>query len=280
MFALFTLYPVARTIQISFTDMEFLRPGTTSFVGVDNYAEALGVHADPARRDPNARLALWNTLRFTLMFLPLHVLLPIPVAFLIDRLRHPAFMRVVSFLPVVVSGAVTAVLWTTLYHPTYGPLSHIAGSIGLGNGNLLAERSTAMPALVAMDVWHGFGFAVMLYLVRLAAIPNELYEAAAIDGAGPWRTFCSITLPLLRPAAYLVTILGLIGCLKVFAPMFIMTEGGPANSTLSSVMYIYQTAFRFGNLRFGYAAAMAVMLALIIMAFAIASSRLNKPVDA
>lgn len=279
MFGLLTFYPIARTVQMSLTDLEFIQPEKSGFIGLDNYREALGIHPEASYNDEKARLAFANTLRFTAMFLPLYIILPMPIAFLIDRLRRQVAMRVATFLPVVVSGAVVAVLWTTLYHATYGPFTAIARKIGFADVNFLAQKATAMPSLVAMGVWHGMGFNVLLYLVRLAAIPDDLYEAAAVDGANRWQTFWGITVPLLRPAIYLVTVLGLIGSLKVFGPMFIMTDGGPANSTLSLVMYIYQTAFRFGNLRFGYAAAMAVILAIVIMTFAILSSRLNRPVD-
>ena len=271
LFGLFTLYPVARSVQMSFQDYEFLRPGQTRYIGLGNYAEGLA--------DEKTHLAFRNTLYYTLLFLPPFILLPLPVAFLIDRLRRQVFMRVVTFLPVVVSGAVVSVLWITLYHSSYGPFTAIVQKVFGVKVNFLGEVATAMPSLVAMSVWHGFGFNVLLYLVRLAAIPDELYEAASVDGATRGKTFWHVTLPLLRPAIYLVTVLGLIGSLKVFGPMFIMTAGGPKNSTVSLVMYIYQTAFTFGNLRFGYAAALAVMLAIVIMAFAIASSRLNRPVD-
>jgi len=271
MFGLFTLYPVARSIQMSFQDYAFLRPGEATYIGLGNYAEGLS--------DEKAHLAFGNTLYYASMFLPLYILLPLPVAFLIDRLRRQAFMRVVTFLPVVVSGAVVSVLWVTLYHDTYGPFTAIAQNVFGIKVRFLGDAVTAMPSLVAMAVWHGFGFNVLLYLVRLAAIPDELYEAASVDGATRFKTFWHITVPLLRPAIYLVMVLGLIGSLKVFGPMFIMTGGGPKNSTLSLVMYIYQTAFQFGQLRFGYAAALAVMLAIVIMAFAMASSRLNRPVD-
>jgi multiple sugar transport system permease protein len=136
-----------------------------------------------------------------------------------------------------------------------------------------------MPSLAGMAIWHGLGFNVLLYLVRLANIPPELYEAAAVDGAGRWNTFRHITIPLLRPAIFMVLILGLIGSLKVFGPMMIMTDGGPQNSTLSIVLYIYKTAFIFGNMRFGYAAAVAIMMGIFIMTIAICASRLNRSVE-
>jgi multiple sugar transport system permease protein len=225
------------------------------------------------------------------------------VAFLIDRLvRGQAFMRVTTFLPIVVSGAVIAVLWKMMYDPTIGPFSvfskwllgsggvvdqlgsRLVGAEHLGwtevfDQGLLGNRNTAMPSLAFMSVWHGLGFNVLMYLVTLANIPNDLYEAAAVDGATRWGTFRHVTLPLLRPAIYLVTVLGAIGSLKVFGPMFIMTGGGPANSTVSLVLYIYQIAFTFGYMRFGYAAALAFLLAIVVLVFAITASRLNRPVD-
>ena len=270
-FGLFTAYPVLRTIQMSLQNYDFLRPHEAAYIGLGNYKEA-------AFGDPTARTALRNTLYFTLLFLPPYVLLPLPIAFLIDRLRRQTFMRVVTFLPVVVSGAVVAVLWTTFYHAN-GPLMAAARSLGFTKVDFLGAPAMAMPSLVAVCVWHGLGFNVLLYLVRLASIPGELYEAAAVDGARGRDVFWGVTLPLLRPAIYLVTVLGLIGSLKVFAPMFIMTDGGPGDSTLSAVMHIYKTAFKYGDLRFGYAASMAVMLAVIITACAMVSSRLDRPVD-
>jgi ABC-type sugar transport system permease subunit len=270
-FGVFTAYPVLRTIQMSFLNYDFLGGGDSTFIGLGNYWEALG-------RDPRAWTAFKNTLYFTLIFLPPYVLLPLPVAFLIDRLRRQTFMRIVTFLPVVVSGPVVAVLWVTFYDAR-GPLVALSKDLGFGQMAFLGSPKTAMPALAAMSVWHGLGFNVLLYLVRLASIPSELYEAAAVDGARGIDVFWRITRPLLRPAVYLVTVLGVIGSLKVFAPMFIMTDGGPGDTTLSSVMYIYKTAFNYGDLRFGYAAAMAVMLAVVITGFALVSSRMDRPVD-
>lgn len=271
LFGLFTLYPIGRSVQMSFQDFEFVDPDNAPYAGLKNYEEAVA--------DPIARTAMWNTLRFVFMFLPVHILLPIPIAFLIDRLRRQVVMRVATFLPVVVSLAVTSVLWTTLYHPNFGPLTAVARWLGFQDVKFLGDQTTAMPSLVAMTIWHGLGFSVLLYLVRLANIPNDLYEAAAVDGAKRSQILWYVTLPLLRPAMYLVTVLGLIASLKVFGPMFIMTEGGPANTTLSMVLYVYRQAFTTRDLRFGYAAAMAVLLALVIMAFAIGARRLNRPVE-
>jgi ABC-type sugar transport system permease subunit len=270
-FGLFTAYPVFRTIQMSFQDYDFLRPREAAYIGFGNYREA-------ALSDPTAQRALRNTLYFTLLFLPPYVLIPLPIAFLIDRLRRQTFMRVATFLPVVVSGAVVAVLWTTFYDAR-GPLIAMARALGFSGLDFLGSAAMAMPSLAVVAVWHGLGFNVLLYLVRLASIPPELYEAAAVDGARGGDIFWRVTLPLLRPATYLVTVLGLIGSLKVFAPMFIMTDGGPGDSTLSAVMYIYKTAFKYGDLRFGYAASMAVMLAAIITACAVLSSRIDRPAD-
>ena len=156
-----------------------------AFIGFGNYWEAI-------HRDPRAWSAFRNTLYFTLLFLPPYVLLPLPVAFLIDRLRRQTLMRVVTFLPVVVSGPVVAVLWVTFYDAR-GPLVALSKDLGFGQITLLGSPKTAMPALAAMSVWHGLGFNVLLYLVRLASIPSELYEAAAVDGARGIDVFWRIT---------------------------------------------------------------------------------------
>jgi len=347
LFGVFTAYPILRSVQLSFMDYEFLRPQEAKYIGLDNYREALSASPDKSKNDQKVVQTLGNTLYFAVLFLPPYVLLPIPIAFLIDRLKKgQAFMRVATLLPIVVSGAVIAVLWVTIYDSTYGlllgagqmlgsawrgvlwaalplpaaflayslfrraiswqraagiagvmaaalaalwllmmnprigPLALLGGQITeLAKLNVLGTKETAMPSLVVMSVWHGFGFNVLMYLVTLASIPPELYEAASVDGATGYRTFWNVTLPLLRPAVYLVTVLATIGSLKVFGPMFIMTGGGPANSTISVVLYIYQTAFQFGYLRFGYAAALAFLLAFVVLAFALLASRLNRPVD-
>lgn len=306
LFLVFTAYPISRSIQLSTMDYELIRPEHAKFVGLDNFKEALSLYGDPKKDDKKIPLTLGNTLRYVMLFLPGYVLLPIPIAFLIDRLRRgQVFFRVLTFLPIVVSGAVISVLWVTIYHPTYGPLAgpiagwdsfldgvrdwfrgqgwqwceSLVGYLYLPKAGLLADPTSAMPSLAAMAIWHGFGFNVLLYLVALANIPGELYEAAEVDGATRAQVFRRVTLPLLRPGIYLVSVLGLIGSLKVFGPMFIMTGGGPQNTTVSVVMYIYQTAFTFGNLRMGYAAAMALLLAVVILFFAVTASKLNRPVD-
>jgi len=279
LFGTFIAYPVLRAFQLSFTSFEFLRPERSEFVGLANYAEIL--------RDPRAVSSFLNTLYFTLLYLPLAVVLPLLVAMLIDRVRRGKMVfRTVNFIPVVVSVAVVSVIWMWLYNPNYGLLNSflrrvadLTGSewiAGLTSWNWLGQSSTAMPALAAMCVWHQIGFNMLLYLVGLARIPKELYEAARIDGAGPVSEFWHITLPLLRPMIFLVFLLGLIGSLKVFGQMYIMTSGGPADATQSYVLYLYKIAFRYGHARFGYASALGYALALVIFVVSLISFRFRR----
>jgi multiple sugar transport system permease protein len=279
LFGAFIAYPILRALQLSFTSFEFLRPEQSRFVGLANYAEILG--------DARAIESFVNTLYFTLLYLPPAVILPLLVAVLIDRARRGrVFFRTANFIPVVVSVAVVSVIWMWIYAPNYGllkgALRWLAGATGSqwlaenAGWNWLGESSTAMPAIAAMCVWHGMGFNMLLYLVGLARIPDELYEAARIDGAGAFSEFAHITLPMLRPTIFLVALLCLIGSLKVFGQMYIMTGGGPADTTQSYVLYLYKVAFRYGYARFGYASALGYALALVIFLVSLASFRLRR----
>jgi multiple sugar transport system permease protein len=142
--------------------------------------------------------------------------------------------------------------------------------------NWLSDPKLAMPAIVAMCVWHGLGFNMLLFLVGLQRISPELHEAALVDGATGWQAFRGITLPLLKPTIFLVGLLAMIGALKVFGQMFIMTGGGPGDSTLSMVLYLYNIAFRYGKFRFGYASALAWALAAFIFVVSVISFQLSK----
>ena len=253
LFGTFIAYPIVRAFQLSFTSFEFLRPERSRFIWFD------------------------NTLYFTLLYLPLAIVFPLLVAVLIDRMRRGRiFFRTVNFIPVVVSISVVSVIWMWVYNPNYGLLNGFLRSLaGVETGrNWLGDTSTAMPAIAVMCVWHQVGFNMLLYLVGLARIPDELYEAARIDGAGPVKEFTHITLPLLRPMIFLVFLLGLIGSLKVFGQMYIMTGGGPADATQSYVLY--KVAFRYGHARFGYASALGYALALVIFVVSLVSFRFRR----
>jgi len=303
-FGTFAIYPILRSLYLSFLDYEFLRPEQIRWIGLGNYAEIIRddrVTAWPGLVLPEAPLsiweiifypllviwltinapggAFWNSLRFTLMYVPATLLLPLFLAVLIERAgRLSTLFRTLNFIPVVVSVAVVSIIWVWIYHPEYGVLNTLIRMVpGLGEGyTWLSDPKLAMPSIAAMCVWHGLGFNMLLYLVGLQRIPLELTEAARVDGATGWQAFRSITLPLLRPTIFLIGLLAAIGALKVFGQMFIMTGGGPADSTLSMVLYLYNIAFRYGRFRFGYASALAWALAAFIFAVSLVSFRLSR----
>lgn len=273
-FAVMIGYPVLRSFYLSFFDYTLLDPDAATFVGLRNYARLFTRAQD--------YLAFWHTLYFTLLYVPLAAGLALPVAILLNELRRGStIVRTLIFTPVVVSLAVSAVMFSLLYNPTFGLVHHLivqavgvlnAASRWLGGSDVtmapvngvLGDARWAMPAVVLMSLWNGFGFNVILYLVGLQRIPDDLYEAAAIDGAGGWRTFWHITLPQLRPTLYLVVLLGLIGALKVFGQPFILTSGGPHDATQTLVMRLYSLAFLYGKFQLGYASALAYALACFI----------------
>jgi len=289
LFALMIVYPIARSFYLSFFDYSILEPDAARFVGLGNYAKLL---AQKQNRDP-----FWHTLYFTAIFVPPFVVLALLVAMMLNGLKRGAVaLRTVIFTPVVVSLAVSAVLWTLFYNPAFG-LAHslLAGAIGATNwvaallgagpvgaapaGGVLADSRWAMLGIAVMCLWNGIGVNIILFLVGLQRIPEELYEAAVVDGASGWRRFWHITLPQLSPTIYLVVLLSLIGAFKLFGQPFIMTGGGPEDSTLTYVMRLYNLAFRYGRFQLGYASALAYALALFIFAISLLVRKLNRPVE-
>ncbi len=298
LFAAFSLYPILRALAWSFTDMTLLAPESARWVGLQNYAEAF---RDPELfGPPGGTGAFWNTLRFAAWLLPGYIVIPLLLAAMLDRItRGQVLLRTAIFVPVIISMAVAAVIWVLIYDQNYG-LVNLA-ILHLRNGanalvslvsrdpapfftfdppNWLGEQGWAMPALAIMSFWNGMGLNVLLFLVGLNRIDPQLYEAAHVDGAGPVRQFLSVTLPMLRPTTYLVVLLSVIGALHVFGQMYIMTQGGPANSTQSYVMYLYKVAFSpMRNCEFGYASALAFILAGGIFVLSALSQRFNRAAE-
>lgn len=298
LFAAFSLYPILRALAWSFTDMTLLAPESARWVGLQNYTDAF---RDPELfGPPGGTGAFWNTLRFAAWLLPAYIIIPLLLAAMLEKItRGQVFLRTALFVPVILSMAVAAVIWVLIYDQNYGILNlailHLRTGLNalvslltrspdayftFSPPNWLGEQAWALPALAMMSFWNGMGLNVLLYLVGLNRIDTELYEAAHIDGAGTVRQFLAITLPMLRPTVYLVVLLSGIGALHVFGQMYIMTQGGPANSTQSYVMYLYKVAFSpMRNCEFGYASALAFLLAVGIFVLSAASQRLNKTAD-
>ena len=269
--ALFFAGPVVAGFALSLTDFDIYAigdPATLRFTGLRNYRLLLG--------DPLFWTALRNTLFFVAVGGPLSIALSLVAALLVNAraARARGLFRTLYFLPVVATLVAVALVWRALYHPRVGPLAELFGALGLAPVDWLGDPRTAMPALVAMAVWKNFGFNLVIFLAGLQGIPERLYEAARIDGAGPWRQLRHVTLPMLAPTFLFVSLSTAIGYFQLFAEPYVMTNGGPSDATLSIVLLMYREGFRWWNL--GYAAAVAFVLFLLILLVGLLQLRLRR----
>ena len=260
---LFYLIPVAGAVVLSLTDFDIYSIGNaanTRFVGLANYQTLIG--------NPLFWRALTNTLYFSLVGGPLTILVALAAALLLNAklARFKPLFRTIYFAPVVTTIVAVAVVWRYVYNPRVGLLNQFLAAVGIAPVDWLGDPHWAMPALILLAVWRGFGYAAVIFLAGIQNVPEELYEAARIDGAGPVRQFWHVTLPELGPTFVFVGVITAIGFLQVFAEPYVMTpEGGPLNSTLTVVMLMYREGFRWWNM--GYAAAVAfVLFALVAIA--------------
>lgn len=256
---LFFFLPAAAGFLLSLTDFDLYALGdlhNLRFVGFHNFAAVL--------RDPLFWTALGNTLYFSLVGGPLTVAVSLGAALLVNAkaARFKPLFRTVYFAPVVTTLVAVAIVFRFLYHPHFGALNRALALFGIPAIDWLGDPRWAMPAIILLAVWKNFGYNMIIFLAGLQAIPEELYEAAKIDGAGPLRQFRSVTLPMLGPTFLFVGIVTAIGYLQLFPEPYVMTYGGPLNRTLSAVMLLYQQGFRWW--RMGYAAAIAFLLCLVI----------------
>jgi len=268
LYVLFIIGPALYGLLMSFFSTSLVKPGLGSFVGVDNYAEALQSSA--------FWTSLWHTIWFTILTTPPLVVLAFVLALLADRVsRGRWFFRLAFFAPYVLPSAVMALIWIWIFTPGLGLLETALGKIGISSPNWLGDESVAMVSLAIATVWWTLGFNFVLYLAGLQDIPRELYEAAAIDGAGPWQQIRMITVPLLARTTTLVVVLQVIASLKVFDQMYIMTAGGPNFATRSVLQYIYDEGFT--NFRVGYASALSMLFFLVVLAVSAAWFILVRP---
>lgn len=257
LYLLFIIGPALYGLVMSFFDTSMVRPGLGRFTGLDNYAEALG--------SADFWTALWHTVWFTLLTTPPLVVLALIFALLAERVRRGRwFFRLAFFLPYILPSAVVALIWVWLYTPSLGLLSQTVTALGLPAPNWLGDPNWAMVSLAVTTVWWTLGFNFVLYLAGLQEVPRDLYEASAIDGAGPWQQIRRITLPLLARTTTLVIVLQVIASLKVFDQMYIMTSGGPNFSTRSALQYVYDVGFT--DYRTGYAAAASTLFFVLVLA--------------
>jgi multiple sugar transport system permease protein len=269
--AIFFFVPVLAGFALSVTDFDLYAIGDVHnlrFIALENYVTLL--------RSNVFWTAFLNTLYFAVAGGPLTVAASLAAALLVNAkaARWKPFFRTVYFAPVVTTLVAVAIVFRFLYHPRFGMINRVLESIGLHGVDWLSDPLLAMPAIIAVAVWKNFGYNMIIFIAGLQNIPDELYEAARIDGAGEWKQFRHVTLPMLGPTFLFVGIVTAIGYLQLFAEPYVMTHGGPLNRTLSAVMLMYQQGFKF--FRMGYAAAVAFLLFLTIAAATALQMRLQE----
>ncbi len=249
---IFYVGPMIASFVLSLTDYDLLTP--PRFVGLDNYRDM----AD----DP----LFWQSLRVTsiysLVSVPLVLALGLFMAVLLNqKVRGSTFFRSVFYLPTVISGVAVAMLWRWIFNDEYGILNLLLDKVGIRGPGWLIDEQWALIALIMTSVWTAGG-TMLIFLAGLQGIPAELYEAAELDGASRWKRFWTITFPLLSNVTFFNLVLGVIGALQVFTEAFVLTQGGPNNSTLLLPVYLYRNAFQY--LEMGYASAIAWVMFLIV----------------
>jgi multiple sugar transport system permease protein len=254
-YALFLLGPIIAAFAMSFTDWSLIKEAR--FIGPGNYVRAF-------TQDPVFWATVWNSLYFSFVFVPLNIALTLALALLLkDTIRGVGFFRTAIFTPAVTSIIVWATVWKYIFQTDNGLLNSILRLFGITGPAWLYDLSLAMPAVIVVTLIKGLGINMVIFLAALNDVPNMYYEAAKIDGAGKWKTLVNVTLPMIAPSVFMVVIITMIGSLKVFGQIYVLTGGGPGTSTYVFVYYIYEQAFKMYE--FGYASAVAFILFFIIL---------------
>lgn len=268
----FFFLPVAASLLLSLTDFDIYALADTDnarFVGLDNYARLA--------YDPVFWKALANTTLFVVVCGPLTLLVALGVSLLVNsRLaRAKALFRTAYFAPVVTTMVAVAVVWRYLYHPRFGLLNRFLGGLGFEPVDWLGDPNWALTSIILLSIWKNFGYDVIILVAGLNAIPESLYEAARLDGAGFWPQLRHITLPMLVPSLFFCGVITTIGYFQIFAEPYVMTNGGgPLNATLTMVLLMYKQGFRWWSM--GYAATVAFVLCIVILAVTALLSRLQR----
>ena len=265
----FNLYPIFKSFEMSFyADFNFYTQEVREY-GIDPFIELF--------QDPQFLLAIRNTFIFVLGVVPLSIIISLGIAILLNSIDLlSGFFRSIYFLPFVTSTVAVSIVWRWLYHTNYGLVNYFLGLVNIGPVEFLNNPNYAMLALVIMSIWKGLGFNIIIFLVGLNNINESYYQAAKIDGAGPWQRFTNITLPLLGPTTFLVSVMGVINSFKVFDEVYSLFNGrpGPANSAMTMVFYIFQKFYEENQ--YAIASAAGIILFLIILVFTLVQMWVNK----
>lgn len=265
-FAIFTLIPMGFSLVLAF--MNWDGANRISFAGLSNFTMLL--------KDETFRISLFNTFYYVIFTVPLTMLCSLGLALLLNQpIKGSGFFRTTFFFPYIASLVAVAVVWNMLFNPAAGPVNQFLMWLGVENPpRWSASVEWAMPTVIMASIWKGMGYYMVIYLAALQGIPRHLYEAAEMDGANAWNRFRHVTLPMLTPATFFVSIMLTIASFKVFDLILVMTNGGPGRATNVLVMHTYNMAFR--EFRFGYASAVAMVLFAIVLVITIVQFRMEK----
>jgi multiple sugar transport system permease protein len=264
-FSVFFLIALGASLVLSFTSWDML--SSPVWVGLDNYRQVL--------QDGEFRTALGNTVAIVVPLVTLRLVVGLALAVALNsKIRFRAFYRVLFFLPVLTMPVAIGTIWKWLYDPAFGPINSFLRRVGLPQPEWLSQPRSATVAVVVVLLWSGVGYDMIIYLAGMQSIPRDYYDAAAIDGAGGWQQFRGITLPLLTPTTFFLSVIGIIYSFQVFDLVYVMTRIDQTNKLPTVVYYIYEEGFR--NFRMGYAITVAWVLLLIILVFTLIQFRLQR----
>ena len=245
-FLVLTVYPMLESFRLSMTDTGFTGDG--SYVGLANFIQALTV-------ETRVLTAFKNTFLYVLMFVPLNLVISFFLGWLLSRkIKFLGFFRSVFYIPYLTAGVAVTIMWGWLFNGTYGLINYTLSMFGIVGPNWLGDKNTALICIVAMNLWS-IGNNVLIMLAGIQDIPRSYYESAEIDGASTWRQIRSITIPLTTPTIYFNLVIGVIGAFQLFNQPYILTDGGPMDSTLTVSLFIFRNAFEYGKM--GYASSVA-----------------------
>lgn len=267
LFLVFIAGPLIAAIALSLFQWDLL--SSAQFIGLENYSKLLS--------DPDVLKAIGNTFVFAFWSLILHLSLGLLLALAVNRkisavLKY--FLRTAYFFPLLMSWASVALLWKYALDPGFGFVNYYLNALGWRAPNWLLSPEWAMPSIIFVDLWKTLGFTFIILLAGLQGVPEYLYEAASIDGAGVWQRFWNVTIPMLSPTLFFASVISFIGAFQIFEPMLIMTQGGPGDATISIVEYIYESGFR--SFQMGYASTVSLVVFIVIMIVTLIQMRLSR----
>ena len=264
---LFTFLPILASVVLAFFSWDIITP--PRFVGLENFADIAA--------DPTIRVSFLNTIGFVVVAVTLQLAVALVLAVLVNT-RMPrllkSFFRSVLFFPLVLSAASVSIIMGYLFNENFGLVNHILNLLGMADVPWLTSTHGAMIVVVLVYVWQNFGFSFLLFLGGLSSIPKEVYEAAQVDGATGWKQFWRITFPLVSPTTLVASVMAIISALQIFDQPYVLTRGGPGDSTRTAVMVIYESAFK--QLEFGRASAIGIVLTVVIMLVTAIQFRLSR----